>query len=709
MSIVMKAKIRYCEAVTSSNGIMSIKFLAQYLGLESVKKIKPGLGFLSNTRQVQDRVVLGWGVKSNAEKMRSLARSANSPFWHLEDGFISYLGHPAEKGVRVSLIVDPAGIYYDAGRPSALENLINTYCVDKSLLSRAESLLGCIKAHKITKYNHTALPPESYLTTCIPQTGREKILVVDQTRDDLSISKGLASERSFNLMLERALADNPNADVYLKYHPDVLLGKKDGHFSIASLPSRVTVLKDPYNPLAIVERMDKVYTVTSQLGFEALLLGKSVVCFGVPFYSGWGLTQDYYKCKRRTRRRNILELLALSYLVYPRYLDPQTGLPCELENLLELLIAHNKNLSAGVDRLFALGFSYWKRSFIQQYMGKQARRLVFINKVPATINRDDRVLVWGRSQDWKLDSRQFQDKIWRVEDGFLRSVGLGSDLYVPNSLVVDRKGIYYDTERESDLENILLISKLTSSQLYRARSLGSEFKNSRVSKYNIGRKKGADFRSIAGKKEVILIPGQVEDDASLRHGTGEVSSNIELLKSVRQSSPDAFIVYKPHPDVVAGNRYGKLDSTLAGSYCDLVVTGIDIIDCICSVDSVHTMTSLSGFEALLYGKKVVCYGRPFYSGWGLTIDKLPPIRARRKLCLEELIHGVLIEYPLYLDSADISRSWFTTPERMINKLSLQRAGLFNNESNGVFYGWLRRQLRKIVHLWHAWQTQIKIS
>lgn len=80
-------------------------------------------------------------------------------------------------------------------------------------------------------------------------------------------------------------------------------------------------------------------------------------------------------------------------------------------------------------------------------------------------------------------------------------------------------------------------------------------------------------------------------------------------------------------------------------------------DCLESVDEVHTISSLTGFEALLRGLKVTCYGLPFYAGWGLTTDidaQLSPKAGyleRRKrdttLTLEQLLHCTLIDYPLY--------------------------------------------------------------
>jgi capsular polysaccharide export protein len=83
------------------------------------------------------------------------------------------------------------------------------------------------------------------------------------------------------------------------------------------------------------------------------------------------------------------------------------------------------------------------------------------------------------------------------------------------------------------------------------------------------------------------------------------------------------------------------------------------------VDEVHTLTSLAGFEALLRGKRVVTFGQPFYSGWGLTEDHVSFPRRTRTLTLDELVAGVLLLYPVYL-SRQTGR--FTTPERALQEL-----------------------------------------
>ncbi len=82
------------------------------------------------------------------------------------------------------------------------------------------------------------------------------------------------------------------------------------------------------------------------------------------------------------------------------------------------------------------------------------------------------------------------------------------------------------------------------------------------------------------------------------------------------------------------------------------------------------MTSLTGFEALLRGRPVTCYGQPFYSGWGLTRDLHPPNeRRQRRLVLDELVAGALIDYPLYLNREGTG---LVTPEQALDTLAAQR-------------------------------------
>jgi capsular polysaccharide export protein len=234
----------------------------------------------------------------------------------------------------------------------------------------------------------------------------------------------------------------------------------------------------------------------------------------------------------------------------------------------------------------------------------------------------------------------------RVEDGFVRSVGLGADFLPPASLVFDGGGMYYDPRSRSDLENLLAGAEFAPALIERAGRLMAQLVARGVTKYNLAGQ--VPILDMPAGVRRILVPGQVEDDLSVLFGGGEIRTNLALLERARAANPDAFILYKPHPDVLAGHRKGAVPEALARRFADSVVRDVSTAALLAGIDEVHTMTSLAGFEALLRRRQVTVYGRPFYAGWGLTADRLAIDRGRR-LTLEELVAGALILYPRYLD------------------------------------------------------------
>lgn len=236
--------------------------------------------------------------------------------------------------------------------------------------------------------------------------------------------------------------------------------------------------------------------------------------------------------------------------------------------------------------------------------------------------------------------------LW-VEDGFLRSVGLGVDFAPAASLCVDDAAPHYDPARKSGLERLLTEATYPPAMLARAAALRARIVARGVTKYNLG---GAPppLPPSPGRTR-ILVPGQVEDDASVRLGAADIRTNLALLRAVRMAHPRAFIAFRPHPDVLTGYRRGHVPRRLALRHADAVVEGGDIHAVFAQVDAVHVLTSLAGFEALLRGVPVTTWGRPFFSGWGLTADVRPPPRRGRALSLDALVAGALIEYPWYTD------------------------------------------------------------
>ncbi|XXQ68330.1 capsular polysaccharide biosynthesis protein [Neisseriaceae bacterium B1] len=681
------------RAYIPSAGIRKIPHLAAFLPEFALQKSGDGA-----------QVVLGWGLRPTTHKARAWAAQRGVPFVALEDGFVRSLGLGVQGYPPFSMVVDDVGIYYDTTQPSRLENLL--LAQDASFrqpenLVRAQAACDFLLAHCLSKYNHAPM----FDAAKLPE--KALVLVVDQTFGDMAVKFGQADETHFAAMLRAAVAENPDAEIWVKTHPDVLSGKKRGYLGdVRDLGANVRLFTDDVNPISFLQCVDKVYCVTSQMGFEALLCGKSVVTFGVPWYAGWGVSDDRHTAalalanSPRRASRSVLQLFQAAYLDYARYINPNTGATGALEDVLDYLRheARFNQLLAG--DVFCVGMSLWKRAVMKPFFAYPACRLHFAKSVAALAEQrlpeNSKILMWGYGKTAIEDfARERGLAVLRMEDGFVRSVGLGSNLVQPLSLVLDDLGIYFAADKPSRLEFILQNQIFGQQDIQLAHDLQEKLTHNQISKYNVGNTVFKLPEAAAGKR-VLLVPGQVEDDASIRFGSPEIQRNADLLSAVRVANPDAFIIYKPHPDVVSGNRVGEVSAADLARLADMSAPEADILSCLNVADEVHTMTSLTGFEALLRGKKVFCYGLPFYAGWGLTTDKLSLSRRTRQLTLPELISGTLVYYPQY-----VHHDW----ERRINAaaaidlLTQQKQAL--NGKTALHRSFAAKQWGKLVQLYRS--------
>ncbi|POF34340.1 capsular polysaccharide export protein, LipB/KpsS family [Roseibium marinum] len=278
--------------------------------------------------------IAGWGHKPTSAKARQLARRRCIPYVAFEDGFLrSVLPGDTEK--PLGMVMDRTGIYYDASQPSDMEAYINRR---RSVGSSPEVRVAIeqLRCSRLSKYNNATIDDLSGLGL-LSADRRERVLVIDQTAGDAAIVGAGADSESFDIMLRTAAAENPAAEILLRVHPETMLGRKAGHFDSDRLKSlvntdatlercqaegRLRLIPEPVNPWALLEGCAKVYCVSSQLGFEAVLAGCEVHCFGMPFYGGWGITRD-----RRVPappRRGIATVEAVfagAYLDYSFYVD----------------------------------------------------------------------------------------------------------------------------------------------------------------------------------------------------------------------------------------------------------------------------------------------------------------------------------------------------------------------------------------------------
>jgi capsular polysaccharide export protein len=600
--------------------------------------------------------VVVWGQSPTAKRGEVIARRYNLPLIRIEDTFLRSL-RPGRMGdAPLGLLIDPLGVHYDAAKPNLLEHILNSdQLTDLNLLSRADATIARLQHLDLSKYNYhdlnLPLPPLGY------------VLVIDQTRGDASLRASGADQATFDAMLTRAISDHPNTPIVIKSHPETTLGLRPGHFGPQHTTPNITLLTAAVSPQKLLKNAATVYTVSSQLGFEAILQNHTPTVFGTPFYAGWGLSNDITPLPNRTKTLTPTKLFAAAMILAPTWYDPCRDRLCSLEDVIDQLEAETRAYREDRQGHVAYGMRAWKRRHLQSFYGGQ-KPVRFANtaekaaRLAETLNRS--MLIWAGKEPPTLTTTA---KIHRIEDGFLRSRGLGANLIPPLSLVTDDLGIYYDPTRPSRLET-LIAAPLPPGATKRTQRLIETLINAGVTKYN----SGTQSLPTLPPGHCILVPGQVEDDASIRLGAPGIRTNLALLQATRAANPNAVIIYKPHPDVEAGLRPGTIPDDLLRNLADVIIRHTDPAAIIPHCDEVYTITSALGFEALLRGKPVTCFGIPFYAGWGLTTD-LCEIPDRRKalapLTLTHLAHAALISYPRYFDP--VSRK-FCPPEVALDRL-----------------------------------------
>ncbi|MDZ7907264.1 MAG: capsular polysaccharide biosynthesis protein, partial [Gemmobacter sp.] len=198
-----------------------------------------------------------------------------------------------------------------------------------------------------------------------------------------------------------------------------------------------------------------VYTVSSQLGFEAICAGHRPHVFGQPFYAGWGLTADQAPHPRRHRRLTRTQLFAAAMILAPVWYDPCRDRLCPFEQALDQMEAEVRAFRQDRAGHVAAGMRLWKRGPLAD------RCSAAVAPCSSAIRPKPPLRLAARTGRPLLLSGQGEPPgltapvVLQVEDGFLRSRGLGAELVPPLSLVADDLGIYYDPTRESRLERLI--------------------------------------------------------------------------------------------------------------------------------------------------------------------------------------------------------------------------------------------------------------
>lgn len=366
----------------------------------------------------------------------------------------------------------------------------------------------------------------------------------------------------------------------------------------------------------------------------------------------------------RLLSRDTVQTLLREALGRRLYLDPFGTAPLSWLQVVELCADWRRLIDCNRDLAAVYGFASWKRATTEPLLWDGSKDDRF-DRPTDTIRHGAKVACWKSrtSAPFLAALEQAGASLVEVEDGFIRSAGLGANCIPPQSIVVDDLGAHFDARSPSRLETVMQKGEFPPALLARARTLRRSIRALGISKYDVGQEL-LQRRSAAVH---VLVPGQVEDDRAVLCTPGLPITNLELLQRVRASRPEAHIIYKPHPDVEAGHRKGAIPDVLALGLADEVVRAPSISSWIDLADEVHVNSSLAGFEALLRDTKVTTHGTPFYAGWGLSED-LGPVPGRRtaRRTIDELVAATLIVYPRYVDPVT---NLPCSPEVLIARLS----------------------------------------
>ncbi|WP_193221926.1 capsular polysaccharide biosynthesis protein [Amylibacter sp. SFDW26] len=589
-----------------------------------------------------------WGRKKTAKRGMAVANHFKRRLITVEDAFLRSVLTGRQNAPSMGIVTDHTGIYFDTEVPSDIDDwLEKSTKLTLDEVTYAAQMVTYMRHLKLSKYNN--------FTRHNVEICDDFILVVDQTLRDAAIEKGAAGPDTFADMLSRAKLENPDKKILIKTHPETTAGKRLGHFTEHDCDDQVSLLSAQISPWELFEKANKIYCVTSQVGLEAIFAGHKPIVFGRPFYAGLGLTDDRGSARKKPLKCTAEQLFWATHLQYSKWYDPYFDRATEFQSAVRNLHAQSQQHQDSKQPSICLGMRLWKRGFLRQFLSTEHTTPRFVSSAEQAAQlaqkANGRVLAWAGkvTSDLVQQCKAKDVPLVRIEDGFLRSVGLGAQLVAPVSLAFDDQGIYYDPTDQSRLETLLNQSDtLTDMDLARANHIRDRVIALKMTKYNL--KANAVTINAAKGQKIILVPGQVEDDASILKGASKVKTNLELLKAARADFPNDYIVYKPHPDVLAGLRIGMIQPNDTAQYADQIVDNGSMAELLDQVDHIATITSLTGFEALIRGKSVTCYGQPFYSGWGLTDDRAAKIKRRKaEVSLSALVHATLIAYPRYWD------------------------------------------------------------
>lgn len=608
----------------------------------------------------KDCVFVVWGL-FQPEDLESYALQHGIPVMRMEDGFIRSSGLGANHVLPYSICIDKTGIYFDSRRSCDLEyTLLNyNFDADPELMAEAQICISLVKKNKITKYNGFQEPISSAV---YGKKNGTRILVIGQVEDDQSVIFGCDKPITNNDVVRIAHRENPGAQIIYKVHPDVLAGKRSELSNPNDVADLALIVREPMSLDDALHGIDRVYTISSLAGFEALIRGIPVTTLGAPFYSGWGVTDDRQLVERRNRKLTLLQIFAIAYLKYAIYFDPATGNSLTAREVIEKLSYRivnqpgdekNRTTSSPVVALFGAPYPLEMFSsisngaeilLVDRSIDTETFRVQWVEKI---CNEGSVAYIWGGRlpESIIILMQNAGVVVYSVTPGVVHRMGIVSPPFAPSAWNIEP----YEVEA-FDGPDSYLVRVLEAGDFLQDRTLLNEAEQLAVKLTahldSISVAKTPTHRLRSGVR--ILVLGQPEDHAEVRYQGGKQFNSNDLVVIAHLENPGAEIFYRPDVANVKRKRPALSNPQLVKDYCSFVPTQESLSTLINSCDHVFTISHIGGFEAILRGKTVTVFGRPFYSGWGLSEDR-QKIERVRSLSANQLFAGSCLFAATYMD------------------------------------------------------------
>lgn len=633
----------HISAITVSKKIKKMEIVNSYYpNLKYINKsvFKTLAPFLN-----KKTIVLGWGYQEETEDLFKLSKKNNLNFHRLEDGFIKSYISGEEDSLSHSIVMDKKGMYYNTSSENDFKELCLKVPFKKKSEEEVSEIINRIIVNSVSKYN------KEKNKSSLEVKGKN-VLLISQVKGDSSLKFGKVEDISTeDILKDIKEREGTNTNIYVKIHPGSLLEGKESSIDLDKCKEAGCLfIEGEYDNFNLLKKFDAIYTKTSQLGFESLLLGKPTYVYGIPYYSQYGLTNDLNKEAKLIKNLTKEELFYFAYIEYSFYYSHLDKRTTDIDKSLDSIIFYKNHLNKIDKDLILLDFKDKDKSFIRGLtQSYRALKRAFIKSKDFLGTSTDLLVSYENKTNLSRNSIT-------VSKGVLEDIEVSKEEKENYSMIFDELGIYYDPEKKSGFEKILLNKKgLSSYEDKRIINLVEKIKENQISIKSKLKASKLALKKQAYKK-YILIPGQIEEDISIKAG-GLGMNMSKLIENVRSKNIDSFIIYKPHEDVLSGKEKGISEH----SDCDYIAYTESIESLMDIADEVHVLTSIVGFDALLNGKATYVYGHPFYCGWGLTKDLSNAPMRRTAKTLNELAYSFYIDYATYYYNGS-----YRTPEYVLN-------------------------------------------